>query len=48
MWMSDSHLRGDCYSSMSLSPTISKNEKVDECIKKKTHKYSALRFKILD
>jgi len=32
------------YSSVSLSPTLSRNEKVEQHIRKKTHKYTALRF----
>jgi len=32
------------YPSASLSPTLSKNEKVEKHIKKKTHKLNALRF----
>jgi len=32
------------YSSVSLSPTLSKNEKVKRYIRKKTHKPIALRF----
>jgi len=32
------------YSSMSLSPTLGRNEKVEQHIRKKTHKPNALRF----
>jgi len=32
------------YSSVSLSPTLSINEKVEQHIRKKTHKPNALRF----
>jgi len=32
------------YSSVSLSPTLGRNEKVEQCIRKKTHK--ALRFSV--
>jgi len=32
------------YSSVSLSPTLGRNEKVDQYIRKKTHKPNALRF----
>jgi len=32
------------YSSVSLSPTLSRNEKVKQRIRKKTHKPNALRF----
>ena len=32
------------YSSVSLSPTLSRNEKVEQHIRKKTHKPNALRF----
>jgi len=32
------------YLSMSLSPTLSKNEKVEQHIRKKTHKPNVLRF----
>jgi len=32
------------YSSVSLSPTLGKNEKVEQYIRKKTHKPNALRF----
>jgi len=32
------------YSSMSLSPTLGRNEKVEQYIRKKTHKPTALRF----
>jgi len=32
------------YSSVSLSPTLGKNEKVKQHIKKKTHKHNVLRF----
>ena len=32
------------YSSVSLSPTLSRNEKVKQHIRKKTHKPNALRF----
>ena len=31
-------------SSVSLSPTLSKNEKVKQCIRKKTHKLTTLKF----
>jgi len=34
------------YSSVSLSPTLSRNEKVEQHIRKKTHKPNALRFRI--
>jgi len=34
------------YSSVSLSPTLGKNEKVEQHIKKKTHKPNALRFRV--
>ena len=42
----DSHLRRRFvrYSSVSLSPTLSRNEKVEQHIRKKTHKPNALRF----
>jgi len=42
----DSHLRGRFvrYPSVSLSPTLSRNEKVEQHIRKKTHKPTALRF----
>jgi len=42
----DSHLRERFvrYPSVSLSPTLSRNEKVEQHIKKKTHKRNALRF----
>ena len=42
----DSHLRGRFvrYPSVSLSPTLSRNEKVEQHIRKKTHKLNALRF----
>jgi len=42
----DSHLKGEIvrYSSVSLSPTLSRNEKVEQHIRKKTHKPKALRF----
>jgi len=32
------------YPSMSLSPTLSRNEKVEQHIRKKTYKSNALRF----
>jgi len=32
------------YSSMSLSPTLGRNKKVEQYIRKKTHKPNALRF----
>ena len=32
------------YSSVSLSPTLGRNEKVEQYIRKKTHKPNALRF----
>ena len=32
------------YPSVSLSPTLSKNEKFEQYIRKKTHKPNALRF----
>ena len=32
------------YSSVSLSPTLGKNEKAEQHIRKKTHKPNALRF----
>jgi len=32
------------YSNMSLSPTLGRNEKVEQHIRKKTHKPNALRF----
>jgi len=32
------------YPSVSLSPTLSRNEKVEQHIRKKTHKPNALRF----
>jgi len=32
------------YSSVSLSPTLGRNEKVEQYIKKKTHRPNALRF----
>ena len=32
------------YSSVSLSPTLGRNEKVEQHIRKKTHKPNALRF----
>jgi len=32
------------YSSMSLSPTLGMNEKIEQYIRKKTHKPNALRF----
>ena len=34
----------DRYSSVSLSPTLSRNEKVEQHIKKKTRKPNVLRF----
>jgi len=42
----DSHLKREIvrYSSVSLSPTLSRNEKVEKHIRKKTHKPKALRF----
>jgi len=42
----DSHLRGRFvrYPSVSLSLTLSRNEKVEQYIRKKTHKPNALRF----
>jgi len=45
----DSHLRSleeeiVRYSSVSLSPTLSKNEKVKQYIRKKTHKPTTSRF----
>jgi len=36
------------YSSMSLSPILCMNEKVDQLIRKKTHKPNALRFWVED
>jgi len=32
------------YSSVSLNPTLGRNEKVEQYIRKKTHKPNALRF----
>ena len=32
------------YSSVSLSPTLGRNEKVEQHIRKKTHKLNVLRF----
>ena len=32
------------YPSVNLSPTLSRNEKVEQHIRKKTHKLNALRF----
>ena len=43
MWRKDSHL-GVSYSSVSLSPTLGRNEKVEQHIIKKTYKPNALRF----
>ena len=42
----DSHLRGRFvrYPSVNLSPTLSRNEKVEQHIRKKTHKPNALKF----
>jgi len=42
----DSHLRERFvrYPSVSLSPTLGRNEKVEQHIRKKTHKPNALRF----
>jgi len=34
------------YPSVNLSPTLSKNEKVEQHIRKKTHKPNALRFEV--
>ena len=36
------------YPNVSLSPTLSRNEKVEQHIKKKTHKPNALRFLVED
>jgi len=36
------------YLSVSLSPTLSRNEKVEQYIKKKTHKPNALKFWVED
>jgi len=46
MWKGLSHLRGRFvrYPSVSLCPTLSRNEKVGQHIRKKTHKPNALRF----
>jgi len=45
MWWSDSHLRRRLLGiQVSLSPTLGRNEKVEQHIKKKTHKPNALRF----
>jgi len=48
MWKRDSHLRGDIvrYSSVSLSLTLSGNEKAEQHIRKKTHRPNALRFSV--
>jgi len=42
----DSHLRGRFvrYPSVSLNPTLNRNEKVEQHIRKKTHKPNVLRF----
>ena len=46
----DSHLRGRFvrYPSVSLSPTLSRNEKVEQYIRKNTHKSNVLRFWVED